>query len=140
MNYLIDEASCTKGSNEVVSMLWHFLSSLPKKKKKHIIFNADNCIGQNQNNTLMKFFTWLCLRGYSRIIEVKFMIKGHFFHRILILATLKENIGIVMHLVLSIWPKLCGIPPELTVLKYLRVIVFLNTSWDLESSLKIYKT
>ena len=55
MNYLIDEASCSKGSNEVVSMLWHFLSSLPKKQKKHIIFNADNCIGLHSNNTLMKF-------------------------------------------------------------------------------------
>ncbi len=79
MNYLIDEGECTKGSNEVVSMLWHFLSSLPGEKKKHIVFNADNCIGQNKNNTLMKFFAWLCLIGKSQIIEVKFMIKGHTF-------------------------------------------------------------
>lgn len=49
MNYLIDEAECAKGSNEVVSMLWHFLLSLPGKKKKHMIFNADNCIGQHKD-------------------------------------------------------------------------------------------
>lgn len=79
MNYLIDEAECAKGSNEVVSMLWHFLSSLPKKKKKHMVLNADNCIGQNKNNTIMKFFAWLCSTGNSEIIEVKFMIKGHTF-------------------------------------------------------------
>jgi len=79
MNYLIDEAECAKGSNEVVSMLWHFLLSLPEKKKKHMIFNADNCIGQNKNNTIMKFFAWLCSTGYSQIIEIKFMIKGHTF-------------------------------------------------------------
>ena len=69
MNYLIDEASCNKGSNEVVSMLWHFVSKLSKKRKKHIIFNADNCVGQNKNNTLMKFFAWLCLTGNSQIID-----------------------------------------------------------------------
>jgi len=79
MNYLIDEGACNKGSNEVVSMLWHFLSKLSKKRKKHLIFNADNCVGQNKNNTLMTFFAWLCLTGNSRIIEVKFMIKGHTF-------------------------------------------------------------
>lgn len=79
MNYLIDEAECGKGSNEVVSMLRYFLSSLPVKKKKHMIFNADNCIGQNKNNTIMKYFAWLCLIGDSQIIEVKFMIKGHTF-------------------------------------------------------------
>jgi hypothetical protein len=79
INYLIDESECAKGSNEVVSMLWHFLSSLSQKKKKHIIFNADNCVGQNKNNTLMKFLAWLCITGKSQIIEVKFMIKGHTF-------------------------------------------------------------
>jgi len=79
MNYLIDEGQCAKGSNEVVSMLWNFLSSLPLTRRKHIIFNADNCIGQNKNNTLMKFFSWVCLTGNAQIIEVKFMIKGHTF-------------------------------------------------------------
>lgn len=79
MNYLIDSAACDKGSNEIVSMLAQFLSTLSNKKKKHVIFNADNCIGQNKNNTLMKFFAGLCLTGNAAIIEVKFMIKGHTF-------------------------------------------------------------
>jgi len=77
MNYLIDESQCAKGSNEVISMISHFLSSLPKEKRAHIIFNADNCVGQNKNNTMIKFFLWQCLIGNSKTIEVKFMIKGH---------------------------------------------------------------
>lgn len=77
MNYLIDESECSKGSNDVISMIWHFLSSLPQSKRLHIIFNADNCIGQNKNNTMVKFFLWQCLMGYSQTIQVKFMIQGH---------------------------------------------------------------
>jgi len=77
MNYLIDESHCAKGSNEVISMVSHFLSSLPEEKRTHIVFNADNCVGQNKNNTMVKFFLWQCLMGYSQTIEVKFMIKGH---------------------------------------------------------------
>jgi len=77
MNYLIDESSSAKGSNEVISMISHFLSSLPEGKRTHLVFNADNCVGQNKNNTMVKFFLWQCLMGYSQTIEVKFMIKGH---------------------------------------------------------------
>lgn len=77
MNYLIDESHCAKGSNEVMSMISHFLSSLSREKRTHLVFNADNCVGQNKNNTMVKFFLWQCLMGYSQTIEVKFMIKGH---------------------------------------------------------------
>ncbi len=77
INYLMDEGECAKGSNEVVSMVWHFLKTLPSDKRVHIVFNADNCIGQNKNNTMVKFFLWQCLMGYSKTIQVKFMIKGH---------------------------------------------------------------
>ena len=38
MNYLMDESQCAKGSNEVISMISHFLSSLPKEKRAHIVF------------------------------------------------------------------------------------------------------
>jgi hypothetical protein len=77
MNYLMDEGECAKGSNEVMSMVWHFLKTLTPEKRAHIVFNADNCIGQNKNNTMVKFFLWQCLMGYSKSIQVKFMIKGH---------------------------------------------------------------
>jgi len=77
INYLMDEGECAKGSNEVVSMVWHFLNTLSPDKRAHIVFNADNCVGQNKNNTMVKFFLWQCLMGYSKTIQVKFMIKGH---------------------------------------------------------------
>jgi len=77
INYLMDEGECAKGSNEVVSMVWHFLNTLSPDKKAHIVFNADNCVGQNKNNTMVKFFLWQCLMGYSKTVQVKFMVKGH---------------------------------------------------------------
>ena len=77
INYRMDEGECAKGSNEVVSMVWRFLNNLSPDKRAHIVFNADNCIGQNKNNTMVKFFLWQCLMGYSKTIQVKFMIKGH---------------------------------------------------------------
>lgn len=76
-NYIMDEGECSKGSNEVISMIWHFLNTLSPDKRTHIVFNADNCVGQNKNNTMIKFFLWQCLMGYSKTIQVKFMIKGH---------------------------------------------------------------
>ena len=53
MNYLIDEAVDTgKGGNTVVSMLHHFLET-HTLIVRNIHLHADNCVGQNKNNTVM---------------------------------------------------------------------------------------
>ena len=52
VNYLIDEASDTgKGANTVVSLLHHFLKHHGLGEVK-LSLHADNCSGQNKNNTL----------------------------------------------------------------------------------------
>ncbi len=76
-NYLVDEGEMAKGANEVVSMLWHYLKSHRKTIKSKIVLNADNTVGQNKNNTLMRFLAWLCVTNFVSEIEIKFMVVGH---------------------------------------------------------------
>lgn len=76
-NYLIDEGEMGKGANEVVSMLWHYLQSHRKIIKSKLVLNADNAVGQNKNNTLMRFLAWLCATNFVSEIEIKFMVVGH---------------------------------------------------------------
>ncbi|GMG18150.1 unnamed protein product [Phytophthora fragariaefolia] len=56
-NYLYDEFSSGKGSDQINSMLHHFIRTviLPAGKKQLIVY-ADNCSGQNKNNLVIKFF------------------------------------------------------------------------------------
>eukprot|EP00835_Amoeboradix_gromovi_P001076 NODE_42_length_29671_cov_0.584810.p18 type:complete len:131 gc:universal NODE_42_length_29671_cov_0.584810:27640-28032(+) len=43
----------------------------------NLILHADNCGGQNKNNTIIKLLSWMCLLGKCNSIEFKFMMKGH---------------------------------------------------------------
>ncbi|GMF45363.1 unnamed protein product [Phytophthora fragariaefolia] len=54
--YLYDEFSSGKGSDQINSMLHHFIRTviLPAGKKQLIVY-ADNCSGQNKNNLVIKF-------------------------------------------------------------------------------------
>ena len=57
VNYLIDEASDTgKGGNTVVSMLHHFFNTHGFGETE-LHLHADNCVGQNKNNTVMQVST-----------------------------------------------------------------------------------
>jgi hypothetical protein len=76
-NYLIDEGEMAKGANEVVSMLWYYLQNHCKTIKPKLVLNADNTVGQNKNNTLMRFLAWLCVTNVASEIEIKFMVVGH---------------------------------------------------------------
>ena len=52
INYLIDEACDTgKGSNTIVSLLHHFFE-VHGLGETHVHLHADNCVGQNKNNTM----------------------------------------------------------------------------------------
>ena len=54
INYLIDEAMYIgKGANVVVSLLHHYLANY-SLGEKHLHLHADNCVGQNKNNTLIR--------------------------------------------------------------------------------------
>eukprot|EP00835_Amoeboradix_gromovi_P003631 NODE_248_length_12985_cov_0.286357.p6 type:complete len:203 gc:universal NODE_248_length_12985_cov_0.286357:11564-10956(-) len=58
-------------------MLIDYIFRLPPNDRRHLVLHADNCVGQNKNNTMLKVFMWLCLMEYCETIEFKFMIKGH---------------------------------------------------------------
>lgn len=77
MNYLIDEAqSCGKGANSIVSMVHHYLSNFTQGEDE-IFLQADNCIGQNKNNTMVWYLAWRVTVGLSKVCELNFMIPGH---------------------------------------------------------------
>ena len=74
---LIDEASDTgKGANTIVSMLHHFF-------KEHglgetdVHLHADNCVGQNKNNTMLHYLIWRVMVGLHHRVNISFLIVGH---------------------------------------------------------------
>ena len=77
INYLIDEASDTgKGANTIVSMLHHFLEH-HGLGESHLHLHADNCVGQNKNNTMLHYLMWRVMVGLHRQITLSFLIVGH---------------------------------------------------------------
>ena len=77
INYLIDEASNTgKGPNSIVSMLHHFFKEYGLGEA-HVHLHADNCVGQNKNNTMLHYLIWRVLAGLHKKIVLSFLIVGH---------------------------------------------------------------
>jgi hypothetical protein len=76
INYLIDEANIIgKGSNAVVSMVHHYLDT--KQPGRKLRLHADNCVGQNKNNTILGYLMWRTCVGLSDSVELSFMLEGH---------------------------------------------------------------
>ena len=70
VNYLIDESvDYGKGSNSVVSYIHDFLSTCPINAK-HLDIHADNCVGQNKNNTMLQVFKTLSVTSVSVFIDI----------------------------------------------------------------------
>ena len=77
LNYLIDEAqSCGKGANTIVSMVHHYLLYFTFKED-NIHLQADNCVGQNKNNTMVFYLAWRVMVDMNASCELSFMIPGH---------------------------------------------------------------
>ncbi|ETL84345.1 hypothetical protein L917_15809 [Phytophthora nicotianae] len=73
-NYVYDEFASGKGSDQINSMLQHFIRTvLIPAGKKHLVVYADNCSGQNKNNHVIRFFLAQghtkssCDRGFGHI-------------------------------------------------------------------------
>eukprot|EP00835_Amoeboradix_gromovi_P003525 NODE_236_length_13376_cov_0.329367.p2 type:complete len:388 gc:universal NODE_236_length_13376_cov_0.329367:7386-6223(-) len=77
LTYIYREDHGKKGGDNVVSLLIDYIFLLPSDQRRHLILLADNCVGQNKNNTMMKLLAWLCLTGKCDTIGIRFMIKGH---------------------------------------------------------------
>ncbi|ETI48412.1 hypothetical protein F443_07559 [Phytophthora nicotianae P1569] len=75
-NYVYDETVAGKGTDEVNSMLYHFINRiiLPAGFRRLTIY-ADNCGGQNKNNYVVRML--LAHMSDLEVIKLKFFVKGH---------------------------------------------------------------
>jgi len=42
-----------------------------------MVLNADNCVGQNKNNSVLQYMMWRVATGMNSFIELAFMVAGH---------------------------------------------------------------
>ena len=77
INYLIDEACDTgKGSNTIVSLLHHFFQ-VHSLGECEVQLHADNCVGQNKNNTMLHYLLWRTIVGLHQKITLSFLVVSH---------------------------------------------------------------
>ncbi|ETP40722.1 hypothetical protein F442_11999 [Phytophthora nicotianae P10297] len=77
-NYLYDETASGKGSDQIISMLEHFLlTKVLSEGKNRLTVYADNCSGQNKNNYVIKFLLAQVDMGLLKHVDYKFFVKGH---------------------------------------------------------------
>ena len=77
VNFLGDEAGdCGKGANIVISQL-HYFFSHHGLGEKEVYLHADNCTGQNKNNTMLHYLAWRCITGKHTQITLSFLVVGH---------------------------------------------------------------
>ena len=77
INYLIDECVDTgKGANTIVSKLHHFLHHHGLGEQR-VHFHADNCTGQNKNNTMVQYLMCRSMVGLHKEITLSFLVVGH---------------------------------------------------------------
>ena len=62
-----------KGSNSVISNLYHFFAH-HRLGGKHSYLHADNCAGQNKNNILLRYIAWQVMAGLHKSITVSFLL------------------------------------------------------------------
>ena len=75
--FLIDEAEQTgKGAVVVVSLV-HAFFHLHGLGERRVTLQADNCVGQNKNTTIMWYLAWRVITGQHEAIQLNFMLPGH---------------------------------------------------------------
>ncbi|GMF51719.1 unnamed protein product [Phytophthora fragariaefolia] len=76
--YVYDETVSGKGTDQINSMLQHFIRTtiLPSGKKKLVVY-ADNCSGQNKNNLVIMFLLAQVQMGLFERVDYTFFVKGH---------------------------------------------------------------
>jgi hypothetical protein len=78
VNYLIDEAdNVGKGANCTISLFHHYLECHASQDVTNIYIHADNCVGQNKNNTTIQYLAWRVITGKHKHITLSFMMPGH---------------------------------------------------------------
>ena len=75
--FLIDEAEqAGKGAVVVVSLV-HAFFHLHGLGERRVTLQADNCVGQNKNTTMMWYLAWRMITGQHDTIQLNFMVHGH---------------------------------------------------------------
>eukprot|EP00731_Ephydatia_muelleri_P019560 Em0012g385a len=75
--FLIDEAEqAGKGAVVVVSLV-HAFFHLHGLEERRVTLQADNCVGQNKNTTMMWYLAWRVITGQHDTIQLNFMLPGH---------------------------------------------------------------
>lgn len=74
--FLDEEEFVGKGANSVVSFVDTFFKYHGLGEKR-VWLHADNCVGQNKNNTLMWYLAWRVMNGLHNEITISFMLPGH---------------------------------------------------------------
>ena len=77
LNFLTDEVGeCGKGANAVISRLHYFFGHLSLGERV-VYLHADNCTGQNKNNSMIQYLLWRTLTGLHSEVTISFLVVGH---------------------------------------------------------------
>lgn len=76
--YTYDQTIAKKGSNDVASMLLHFIENYLDKSVTHLNIFADSCGGQNKNHTMIQFLHYVTseLQVFEKVV-VTYPVRGH---------------------------------------------------------------
>ena len=76
-SYLIDEKeNPSEGAGCIISLVHHYLEH-HGAGEKNVYLHADNCVGQNTNNTTIQYLMWRVITGRHESAELLFMLVGH---------------------------------------------------------------
>jgi hypothetical protein len=79
--YIYKESTARKGSNNVASLLMHYLFEknwlMINNAGKSLDVAMENCGGQNTNNNVLRLAPHLAEMGYFRSYEFDLYIRGH---------------------------------------------------------------
>ena len=75
--FLIDKAEqAGKGAGVVVSLV-HAFFHLHGLGERRVTLQADNCVGQNKNTTMIWYLAWRVITGQHDTIQLNFMLPGY---------------------------------------------------------------
>jgi hypothetical protein len=83
--YLWTETTARRGSNEITSCLWDYLTSrfqpLTANQDRELIVWFDRCVGQNNNFIVVNLLLMLVWNGYFTSVNQKLFITGHSYNQ-----------------------------------------------------------